>query len=238
MDTHVRKSSYGRTELFLPSRSTILREVKCMGGVEQHGYANVYHLLPDLSDVDITKLSCWHCCEPFIKNDVIFKIPQVYDHVQNVYYVYGATCGPECAKAYIIEHSTFDRSKNIVTLTKMLQCVYSINTPIVETPPRSMLLRFGGTFDPKRKRRTVCTLVTPPFVSYCMIVKECGFDFEVHNNSLQLDSHIEDEFDDPPLPPLFGSYLQGRGNNVNVKTCTKRRRANSEVKGPLAQFVR
>ena len=42
----IRKTAYGRTELFLPTPTTIFREVKCMGGVQRLENACVYHMLP------------------------------------------------------------------------------------------------------------------------------------------------------------------------------------------------
>lgn len=57
---------------------------------------------------------------------------------------------------------------------RMLREVYGIHEPIVEAPPRIALRSFGGPFDIEqfRKQTNVCTIVTPPFVSYCMLVEE------------------------------------------------------------------
>jgi len=46
----IRKAPYGRTELFLPSKGTLLREVKCMGGISRYDRASVYHVLPQVGE--------------------------------------------------------------------------------------------------------------------------------------------------------------------------------------------
>ena len=37
----IRKSSFGRTQLFLPEANVTLREVKCMGGIQRRDGASV-----------------------------------------------------------------------------------------------------------------------------------------------------------------------------------------------------
>lgn len=169
----VRKSSYGRTTIFLSEDSVALREFKSTGGIRVQESASVYHTLPSLESAHASgELCCWHCCEPIPARSTLFPIPRFYDTSDRLYHVYGATCSPGCAKAYVIEHSSFDRGKQLSTLTNMLRVVYGIEGKIVETPPRPSLRRFGGPFDPRQIARSSCSLVQPPFVSYCMIVDE------------------------------------------------------------------
>ena len=49
-----------------------------------------------------------------------------------------------------------------------------IEESINETPPRTALKMCGGPFDIEmfRKQTNVCLTVTPPFVSYCMLIEE------------------------------------------------------------------
>lgn len=165
----VRKTAYGRTMLFLPEKGSIIREVKCMGGTQQHRHANVYHVLPSL--MSARPVHCWHCCED-LSSSTRIPLPRFYDLFTKTYYVYGATCSPECAKAYVAEHSTFDRGHQMSTLFKMLREVYGVVDQIVQTPSRPCLVRFGGFLQPKTRKDVVCQVVEPPFVSYCMIAEE------------------------------------------------------------------
>ena len=150
----IRKSAFGRTQLFLPSTTTILREVKCMGGILRHDQANVYHVLPSAHDT--SGMHCWHCCEPIESTKTCVPLPRVFDTHENVYHTYGATCSPSCAKAYIIEHTSFDRGQHLNVLAHMLRNVYGVKGRVVETPPRPALRRFGGAFDPKKIAKVEC----------------------------------------------------------------------------------
>lgn len=168
--TAVRKPAYGRTQLFLPSSTTLHREVKCLGGVVRYDQASIYHSVH--SCLDKPDISCWHCCEPLTVREEIVPLPKLYDMTEKTYHVYGACCSPGCAKAYIIEHTSFDRGHHLNNLVKMLRECYGVCDPIVEAPPRAALSRFGGTFSTSKLPKVGCRLVSPPFVSYTMIVEE------------------------------------------------------------------
>ena len=173
----VRKSAYGRTQLFLPTRGAMLREVKNMGGVERLDRANVYHVL-DESYRSKKDVACWHCCEMIAPDELRIPLPRIYDTAEKAYHVYGTTCCAGCAKAFVLESTTFDRGQHLNVLMKMLREVFGITGDICETPPRPALKRFGGMFDPARMRNTDrervrnFRLVEPPFISYCMIIEE------------------------------------------------------------------
>ena len=166
----VRKAAYGRTQLFLPRRDVVMREVKCMGGVVRRDTSSVFHVLPEARGAAGT--ACWHCCEDISDEATVVPIPRVYDPTEQAYHVYGRTCSPGCAKAYVIEHTTFDRGQHLNVLVHMLREVFGIDGPVAAAPPRQALRRFGGVFDPRAQRKAECRLVTPPFVSYCMLVEE------------------------------------------------------------------
>lgn len=209
----IRKSAYGRTQLFLPSKDALIREVKCMGGVVRYEQAHVYHVLPDCRHRP--NVLCWHCCEPIENPKSCVPIPCFFDSIEVVYHVYGATCSPGCAKAYIIEHTSFGRSQQLNVLSTMLRDVYAISTAVIETPPRPTLVAFGGCFDPKRTMKTECKLVHPPFVSYCMIAEEKA---QASSSTLSLRSlHIEeaDMLDEPPPPALFTSFVAKKHTENN-----------------------
>lgn len=213
--TLIRKSAYGRTELFLPSTSVILREVKCMGGVTRHDSASVFHTLVPARK---TESVCWHCCEKF--HGECIPLPRLYDSVERMYHVYGTSCSPECAKAYILEHTTFDRGQHLNVLVKMLRDVFGVTHKIYEAPPRVAFRKFGGVFDHTNTSRTsVCRVVEPPFISYSMLVEE----------RLQMDTAMEareeeavvptcsapvtleaDSIEEPTPPGLFTDFVNER----------------------------
>ena len=66
---------------------------------------------------------CWHCCHPYETEG--FRVPRIFDPSENIYHVYGWYCSANCAKAYILEHSTFDRGYQM-----------NIDRSINEAPPR------------------------------------------------------------------------------------------------------
>jgi hypothetical protein len=57
---------------------------------------------------------------------------------------------------------------------RMLRDVYGIEGSVTEAPPRLSLKMFGGPFDIEsfRKQTMTCSIVTPPFISYCMLIEE------------------------------------------------------------------
>lgn len=167
----IRKSVYGRSDLFLPNETETLREIKAQGGIVSVHTARVWHTLPSL--LRTRGLSCWHCCERFEHEPI--PIPKTYDPGEEVFHVFGATCSPGCAKAYVIEYTSFNRGNNLDVFARMMRQVYGVTGRVLETPPRVSLKRFGGPFDPPSApsaRHSACTLIEPPFVSYCMIVEE------------------------------------------------------------------
>lgn len=249
----IRKSAYGRTKLFLPSETDILREVKCMGGITRHDVANLFHLLPVLhaSSPSSSPLSCWHCCEPIADRRSIVPMPRSYDAAERTYHVYGAACGPGCAKAYIMEHTTFDRGQHLNTLTKMLRDVYGITEPVVETPPRPALARFGGPFHPSPPPTTECRIVEPPFVSYCMLIEERAPPRAAAPRApaaAALHKEEPDTFEEPPPPALFDDFVasvESGAVSLEPERPPPRKRPQpapsqrgSAPSGPLAKFVK
>jgi hypothetical protein len=232
-----------------------------MGGITRRDVASVYHLLPELYEqANAQTLCCWHCCETIKSAKSLIPLPKVYDHNERLFHVYGATCSPGCAKAYIIEHTTFDRGQHLNVLSKMLRDVYNITTHVIATPPRPSLRRFGGVFDPTRQTKAECRIVEPPFVSYCMLVDE-----RLHSNTVaetQQDFEMNavedaDTFDEPQSPAMFDDFLKGVGDRsgsesvVTRRTLVKRKRASPDrggergtdsstnaSRGPLSRFVK
>ena len=242
----IRKSSYGRTELFLPSESHILREVKCMGGIARYDTANVYHLLPEAYRQGDSAVSCWHCCEEIVDPKTVVPLPRLFDSSENLFHVYGATCSPGCAKAYILEHTSFDRGQHLNVLAKMLREVYGVKGPVSETPPRPALKRFGGVFDPTKTRRPAeCRIVQPPFVSYCMLVEEKNpgantiTELPGPGPESSMDLEEADTFDEPPPPGLFDAFVRERAaSSSSTRPAATRKRPPSASVGPMSKFVK
>ena len=176
----IRKSAFGRTNLFLSSSSTTFKEVKCMAStIARQATASIYHM-HDTNKLDENiettsekkPIVCWHCCHSFEGKG--FQLPRSYDPAEKVYHVYGCFCSANCCKAYILEHATFDRGYQMNVFVRMLREVYGISSGIIESPPRISLKMFGGPFDIEsfRNQKNVCYVVHPPFVSYCMLIEE------------------------------------------------------------------
>lgn len=212
-----------------------------MGGITRYDKANVYHVLPEV--FQRPGIACWHCCELIHDVKTCVPIPRLYDGTEEVFHVFGATCSPGCAKAYIIEHTSFDRGQHLNVFVRMLHDVYGIDSPVVETPPRPALVRFGGVFDPTKVVKTECKLVQPPFVSYCMLAEERANEQVAlptpgtASSSLQPLHSIEeaDTFDEPPPPALFAAYAQRRGAMTRhadpVAEAPSKRRRGGDVGG-------
>lgn len=162
----IRKSAYNRTNLFLTPCSSF-KEIKGSSLMTRSTIAAIYH-----NTQSETSSACWHCCHSFDTTPT--HLPRIYDQNERVYHTYGTFCSPNCGKAYILEHATFDKSYQINIFIRMMKDVYGVREEIVEAPPRIALNMFGGPFaiEKFRKKNTVCTLITPPFVSYCMLVEE------------------------------------------------------------------
>ena len=161
---------------------------------------------------DRTDLCCWHCTE---RCESMLPIPKCFDSYEKAFYVFGAVCSPGCAKAYILEHSSFDRGQQLNVLMKMLHEVYGLTELVNETPPRAALKKFGGPFEPRQSapEGAVVTrrLVQPPFVSYSMVVEERQ---EAATSNLPRfvprPPEDADAFDEPPEEALFASYVAAR----------------------------
>lgn len=170
----IRKSAFGRTNLFLTSKSVLLREIKSSTSTfTRSSTSSIFHTHSSCTN-DPIKSVCWHCCHEIPESVQPVRVPRLYDNVERVYHVYGWYCSPSCAKAYILEHSTFDRGYQMNVFLRMLREVHDIKDPVIEAPPRLALRMFGGPFDIDsfRHQHNVCGVVNPPFVSYCMLVEE------------------------------------------------------------------
>lgn len=220
-----------------------------MKGIHRYNSASVYHMIPQNEQSS----SCWHCCEPVTRNESI-PIPKVYDTAEKVFHVYGTTCSPSCAKAYIVEHTSFDRGQNLNVLSKMLREVYDVNEPVPIAPPRCSYKRFGGVFDPKKDFSCDFTLLHPPFVSYCMLVEEKMNDSVIpapkDKGSPSSNMIVEeaDTFDEPHPAGLYTDFLQNMQDRKKEEdTDNEQRKGEKKAtkrslkggsNGPMSKFIR
>lgn len=170
----LRKSAFGRTNLFLKTSNTVFREIRCSASsATRQASASIFHTHGGNNSMEKPEnCVCWHCCHGY--DGVGFRLPRIFDPSDAVYHVYGWFCSANCAKAYILEHSTFDRGYQMNIFVRMLRDVYGINTAVNEAPPRVALKMFGGPFDVEsfREQTNICLTLTPPFISYCMLIEE------------------------------------------------------------------
>lgn len=211
-----------------------------MGGMQRYESASVYHTLPKAYEED--RVCCWHCCEEITDKRTLIPLPRLYDTSEKVFHVYGATCSPSCAKAYILEHTSFDRGQHLNVLVKMLREVYDVND-VVAAPPRASLRRFGGLFDPTSFKKVECSIVQPPFVSYCMLVQEHLTD---NGTTMVPMDKVEDAdtFDEPPPPALYTQFLEERPvedstvSDAPAPVKRKRKVSTTATSGPMAKFIK
>jgi hypothetical protein len=226
-----RKSAFGRTNLFLETSSTIFREIRSgTSAGARHASTSVFHTqMGNNLQTKPEGCACWHCCHEF--DGTAMRLPRIFDPCENLYHVYGWYCSANCAKAYLLEHSTFDRGYQMNIFARMLRDVYDVHENINEAPPRLSLRMFGGPFDIEafRCQTGICTLVTPPFVSYCMLIEErfpgpavggdakCGERGSVRGlrrpakgNAVRCSGHVQDELCAPASDGLYAGFLAER----------------------------
>lgn len=226
-DICIRKSAFGRTDLFLDSANTAtFKEIRCSASsVARQATISVYHKHAgnECAKRD-PNICCWHCCYEFEGDG--YRLPRFFDPYERSFHVYGWFCSPNCAKAYILEHTTFDRGYQMNIFVRMLREIYGITSSIVESPPRIALAKFGGPFSPEefRSNCNTCLTVCPPFVSYSMLIEErppissieegCSAVLSQKRgtvrglrrpaSSVQLDSN---EICSPPVQGLYDNFL-------------------------------
>lgn len=84
---------------------------------------------------------CWHCCHPFNSAPVPYCVE--YDPKREVFSVFGIFCTFACAKAYVIEKTTFSSGELLMLLEFMAKKCFGCNS-ITVAPPRHRLMMFGG----------------------------------------------------------------------------------------------
>ena len=121
-----------------------------------------------------TNIYCFWCVFPF--NSTPCAIPRKY--IEDVFYVYGCFCSPECAAAYIFDKSSSDAVWEQYTLLNLLYKDIYGNNRIRIALPRNVLQIFGGYMtiqefrsfhDSKYKE---ATMIMPPLYSIIPQIEE------------------------------------------------------------------
>ncbi len=146
--------------------------------------ANRYQKLPEK-----TEIACFWCCHSFTSMPV--AIPS---HIlDEVWYMYGNFCSPECATAYLFKeridaHVQWERFA-------LLNSLYSDDAEVPAgspqgirpAPPREVLRMFGGSMDISEYRALVhekrlrVDVLTPPMVSIIQTMDTKPIDFYDQN---------------------------------------------------------
>lgn len=167
MSAPLRKSPFGRTQLFHDDDDIVFRELQCAASVTQRTDGGVVFHTQGCGP----GRACWHCCHPFDGNPV--RLPRVYEPNTGTYHVYGNFCSLGCAKAHMLTLPHFNREQHSYVFKRMARDLYGVDS-VQAAPPRTSLHMFGGPFSIEdfRTKTFPCTVATPPFVSYCMVIEE------------------------------------------------------------------
>ena len=248
-NTTVRKSAFGRTSLFLTGDERVLvRTIRTVSSAMRRNDGSIYHNLSSSSS-RVKDIHCWHCCEK-IKGESFF-VPKAFDSTEKVFHVYGHFDSLECAKAFIVEQSSFDHGHQMNMFTKMVREVYGIEEDIWQAPPRITLQKFGGPFDITKfkKKPFKSRIIEPPFVSYCMLAEERPTETFIADT---LGSRIDDddvkstvdddEFAEPPPISMYDTYLQEHATddvqNTSTSEPAKKKRNTGSSSGNLSKFMK
>lgn len=146
--------------------------------------ANRYQKLPEK-----TEIACFWCCHGFSGHPC--AIPS---HIMDeVWYMYGNFCSPECATAYLFKeridnHVQWERYALLNSLyTDDADIKSGASSGIRPAPPREILRMFGGTMDIAEYRALVhekrlrVDVMTPPMVSIVQTMDTKPIDFYDQN---------------------------------------------------------
>ena len=142
--------------------------------------SNRYKKLPDK-----TEIACFWCCHSF--QTCPYALPS---HIlDEVWYMYGNFCSPECATAYLFK----ERVDNHIQWERyaLLNSLYgetgASKTGIRPAPPREVLRMFGGSMDISEYRAVIrdkklrIDVLTPPMVSIIQTMDTKPIDFYDQN---------------------------------------------------------
>ena len=136
-----------------------------------------------------TDIACFWCCHSFVSPPV--AIPS---HIlDEVWYMYGNFCSPECATAYLMRekvdsHVQWERYALLNSLyAEDAEVPLGAPRGIRPAPPREVLRMFGGSMDISEYRAVVhekrlrVDVLTPPMVSIIQTMDTKPIDFYDQN---------------------------------------------------------
>lgn len=141
-----------------------------------------------------TTICCWHDCHPFDTT----PIPIPKSKHNNTYKVYGVVCSGNCGVAYILNKNTYDQQLQLMLFKGMLIDVFGLAPDDVyaleAAPPSIFLNMFGGHLDIAAFRHQSLharsALLTPPFISYTMVLEENARLKEAERGEARVDGAI------------------------------------------------
>lgn len=122
-----------------------------------------------------TDIVCWHDTEPF---DTLpcFAVDKCM--MATIFYVFGCFCSFNCALSYIMNMNDGKISIRIALIKKLYSIVFPKAPPLVMSPQREMLKKFGGTLTIKEFRdknillTKEFTMSIPPLYPLLPIIEE------------------------------------------------------------------
>jgi hypothetical protein len=163
--------------------------------------SNRYQKLPEK-----TEIACFWCCHGF--SSMPCAIPS---HIlDEVWYMYGNFCSPECAVAYLFK----ERIDSVLQWERyaLLNSIYARDAEVVHggssgvrpAPPREVLRMFGGSMDISEYRAVVhekrlrIDVLTPPMVSIIQTMDTKPIDFYDQNlKNVFIRNDIQHKFNAP-----------------------------------------
>jgi len=92
-----------------------------------------------------TSICCYYDTFPFSSFPI--PLPDSYDTQTKTYHCgVGVFCSGSCAKAYLAHHPRHDNAIRLMLLNQLLMELFHVDH-VNESPPISLLKRFGGTLD-------------------------------------------------------------------------------------------
>ena len=129
-----------------------------------------------------TNVCCWHCTEPFDTTPVSVPKTELPGDDGYVYVIYGVFCSGNCGARWIVNHHSYDRQHILLRFKKLLIDVFQcpaidvFNMKLAPEQPFVALTKFGGPWTIEQFREKSLTvdveILTPPFVSYDMVLRE------------------------------------------------------------------
>ena len=139
-----------------------------------------------ISNNNNKNIHCYWCCHSF--NTTVFTLPTKYEN--EIYYVYGCFCSPECACAY--NFNDYKERYNMWERYSLLNMLYrkvlnDDKLEIISALPRETLKIFGGMYNIEEFRKNNknynkrIELLNYPLVSYDIIQNEIDMNYYIEN---------------------------------------------------------